>query len=142
MLLAKNPMQLEITSGFASSWELLTTVLKQNHLLDEKNWVDYNDDLLLSGWFTMHPLCLKQHNISFEGVKRKYDRYYDWLLDPHTGFIGSKGETKHIQPFLANNLLRVYDEKLAEPGCHHEVRKVDESKHFVIHQIIKVCKRQ
>ena len=138
-LLAKNPMQLEITSGFASSWELLTTVLKQNHLLDEKNWVDYNDDLLLSGWFTMHPLCLKQHNISFGGVQRKYSRYYEWLLDSETGFIGSKGETKHIRPFLANNLLRMYDEKLAEPGCHHEVRKVDESEHFIIHQIVKVC---
>jgi len=141
-LLRKNPMELEITSGFTASWELLTTVLMQNHLLDEKNWVDYNQDLLLSGWFTMHPLCLKQHHISSDGIKRKYDRYYDWLIDPHTGIIGSKGETKHIRPFLADNLMRMYDEKMAEPGCHHEVRKVDESEHFIIHQIVKVCQEQ
>ena len=138
-ILKKNKMQLEISSGFTASWDYLTTVLKQNHLMDEKNWVDYNNDLLLSGWFTQHPLCLKQHNISFEGVKRKYDRYYDWLLAPDTGIIGAKGETKHIRPFLANNLLRMYDEKLAEPGCRHEVKTVDESEHFIIHQIIKVC---
>jgi len=138
-LLKKNHMQLEITSGFTASWELLTTVLKQNHLLDETNWVNYNHDLLLSGWFTMHPLCLKQHNISHNGIKRKYDRYYDWLLDKNTGIVGSKGETRHIRPFLAHNLLRMYDEKLAEPGCHHEVKAVDESEHFIINQIVKVC---
>ena len=109
--------------------------------MDEKNWVNYNDDLLLSGWFTQHPLCLKQHNISFEGVKRKYDRYYDWLLASNTGIIGAKGETRHIRPFLANNLLRMYDEKYAEPGCHHKVKKVDESEHFIINQIVKVCKK-
>jgi hypothetical protein len=139
-LMEREQMQLEISSGFTASWELLTTVLKQNHLLDEKNWVDYSHDLLLSGWFTMHPLCLKQHHITFKGVKRKYDRYYDWLLDDNTGIIGSKGETKHIRPFLAGNLLRMYDEKLAEPGCHHEVKVADESEHFIIHQIVKVCK--
>lgn len=138
-LVNRNNMKLEIPSGFTSSYELVVTVLKQNHLLQEKNWVDYNHYLLLSGWFTMHPLCLKQHDISFKKVKRKYNTYYEYLLDDKTGIIGSKGTT-HINPFLANNLLRMYDEKFTQgTNCLHKVKVVDQSNHFIINQIVKVC---
>ena len=139
-LVNRNNMQLEISSGFTASWVHVVTVLKQGHLLNEKDWVDYNRHLLLSGWFTMHPLCLKQHNISFKNVKRKYNSYYEYLLDRNTGIIGDLKGEENIRPFLANNLLRMYDEKFAkELGCYHKVNVVDQSEHFAIRQIIKVC---
>ena len=91
-LIEKNHMELEITSGFPSSWNRLIEALMQNHLFDEKQWISYSKDLFLSGWLTRVPLLYKQHHISFGGVKRKYAHYHDWLIQPHSGIIGSKGE--------------------------------------------------
>ena len=139
-LINRNNMELEISSGFTASWDLTIKVLMQGHLLYEKDWVDYRRYLLLSGWFTMHPLCLKQHDITFKNTKRKYNTYYEYLLDKKTGIIGDLKGKAHINPFLANNLLRMYDEKFVkEPGCNHKVRIVDHTEYFAIRQIVKVC---
>jgi len=139
-LVNRNNMKLEISSGFTATWDLTIKVLMQGHLFYEKNWVDYRRYLLLSGWFTMHPLCLKQHDITFKNIKRKYNTYYEYLLNKKTGIIGDlKGEA-HIRPFLANNLLRMYDEKFVKgSGCHHKIKIVDQSEHFAIRQIVKEC---
>ena len=133
-------MQLEITTGFTSSWEYLIETIMQNHLFDEKNWIDYHDDLLLQGWFSRVPLVYKQHNVSFGEIERKYKHYHDWLLAPQSGFLGSTGEARHIRPFLAKNLMRLYDQKFPQNGCHHDAVLVDQSEHFVIHKVIKLCK--
>lgn len=140
-LINRNNMQLEMPAGFMASWDFSANVLKQGHLLMEKDWVDYNRYLLLSGWFTMHPFFFEQHNISFKNVKRKYNSYYEYLLDSNTGIIGDLEGKKHIRPFLANNLLRLYDEKFIKKGsgCYHKVKIVDQSEHFAIRQIVKVC---
>ena len=138
-LLKNNQMQLEITTGFTSSWEYLIETIMQNHLFDEKNWIDYYDDLLLQGWLSRVPLVYKQHNISFNGVKRKYEHYHDWLLDPKSGFLGSTGETRHIQKFLQDNLMHLYDQKFPQKGCKHKVIPVDITQHFIIHRVTKLC---
>jgi hypothetical protein len=138
--LKKNKMQLEITTGFTSSWDHLIETIMQNHLFDENNWIDYHDDLLLQGWFSRVPLVYKQHNVSFNGIKRKYEHYHDWLISPKSGFLGSTGEGRHIRPFLAQNLMRMYDEKFPKQGCKHIVALVDQSKHFVIHKVLQQCK--
>ena len=138
-LLNRNKMQLEITSGFTSSWDNLVETIMQNHLFDEKNWIDYYDDLLLQGWFSRVPLVYKQHNISFNGVKRKYEHYHDWLLDPKSGFLGSTGETRHIHKFLRDNLMHLYDQKFPQKGCKHIVIPVDITQHFIIHRVTKLC---
>ncbi len=139
-LVNRNNMKLEISSGFTANWDLTIKVLMQGHLFYEKNWVDYRRHLLLSGWFTMHPLCLEQHDITFKNIKRKYNTYYEYLLDKKTGIIGDLKGKAHIRPFLANNLLRMYDEKFVkEPGCKHKIHIVDHSEHFVISQIVKEC---
>lgn len=132
-------MKLETSSGFSTSWGLTQTVLEQNHLLHEKDGVYYdNDNLVLAQWFVLHPMFFEQHDISFKNIKRKYSTYYEYLLDDNTGVIGSKDKTT-INPFLAGNLLRIYDTKFAEKGCHHEVKTLDESEHFLINAIVKVC---
>ncbi len=141
-LLNRNKMQLEITSGFASSWDNLVETIMQNHLFDEKNWIDYYDDLLLQGWFSRVPFVYKQHNVSFGGIERKYKHYHDWLLDPKSGFLGSTGETRHIRPFLEKKLLKLYDQKFPKSGCKHIVLPVDMSRHFIIHQIRELCKNK
>lgn len=138
-LLNKQHMALEITSGYPASWERLIEVIMQNHLFDEENWVDYHDDLLLSGWLSRVPLVYEQHHISFNGVKRKYPHYHDWMLDKHTGIIGSKGESKHIVPFLRDRLMKLYDKKFPKSGCQHMPIVVDQTEHFVIHRIIQKC---
>jgi len=139
-LLKRNKsMQLEITTGFPSSWEYLIETIMQNHLFDERNWIDYDNDLLLQGWFSRVPLVYKQHNVSFNGVKRKYAHYHDWLIQPTSGILGSKGESKHIRPFLLRNLMRMYDKKFPKKGCYHEPIVVDESEHFVIHRVAQIC---
>ena len=132
-------LQLELTTGFPSSWEYLIEAIMQNHLFDEKNWVDYDNDLLLQGWFSRVPLVYKQHNVSFRGVERKYKHYHDWLISPQAAIIGSKGESRHKRLFLIKNLMRMYDEKFPKKGCKHKVIVVDESKHFIIHKVIEFC---
>ena len=129
-------MEFEITSGFPSSWEYLIEAIKQDHLFDEKNWIDYDNDFLLSGWFSGVPMLYKQHHISFNGVKRKYAHYHDWLIDPKTAIVGSKGERRHERIFLLKNLMRMYDEKFPKKGYKHLVKIVDETPHFIIHQVI------
>ncbi len=138
-IIKRNNMELEITTGFPSSWEYLIEGIMQNHLFDEKNWVDYYDDLLLQGWFSRVPLVYKQHNVSFGGVKRKYEHYHDWLMSSKAGIIGSKGENRHIRIFLKRNLMSIYDKKFPKEGCKHQSIVADESKHFVIHKIIYYC---
>lgn len=138
-LLQKHPMALEITSGYPASWERLVEVLMQNHLFDEKNWVDYHDDLLLSGWLSRVPLVYAQHHISFGGITRQYPHYHDWMLDSHSGIIGSKGESKHIRPFLRDKLMKLYDQKFPKKGCFHTPIVIDQTKHFIIHHIIQKC---
>ncbi len=136
-IIARNHMQLEITSGYPASWGLLVEALMENHLFDEANWADFYHDLLLSGWFTQSPICYRQHQISADGVKRKYATYYDWLMDPNTGIIGSKGERRHVHPFLATKLMALYDKKHPKKGFRHIPEVVDESKHFIIHRIVQ-----
>lgn len=139
-LVNRNHMKLEMPAGFTASWELSAEVLKEGHLLREKDWLDYNRHFLLSGWFTMHPLFFKQHNISFKNVTRKYNSYYEYLIDRNTGIIGDLNGTKNIRPFLTDNLHRMYDEKFTNgSGCYHKVKIVDKSEHFAIRQIVKVC---
>jgi len=129
-------MEFEITSGFPSSWEYLIEAIMQDHLFDEKNWIDYDNDFLLSGWFSGVPMLYKQHHVSFNGVKRKYAHYHDWLIDPKTAIVGSKGEARHIRVFLLKNLMRMYDEKFPKKGYKHMVKLVDETPHFIIHQVV------
>jgi len=138
-IIDKNHMELEITSGYPASWERLIEAIMENHLFDEPNWVGYDKKLLLSGWLTTAPLPYAQHHISYQGVKRKYEHYHDWLIAKNTGIIGSKGESKHIRPFLKNRLMKLYDAKFPKLGCKHIPIVVDESKHFIIHQIIEKC---
>lgn len=138
-IIQRNHMHLEITSGFPSSWERLIEALMQNHLFDEKNWVGYDRELLLSGWLTKTPFPYKQHDISFDGVKRKYNNFHEWMLAKDSGFIGSKGERRHIRPFLKSNLMKMYDEKFPKEGCYHTPIVVDQSKHFIIHRIVQKC---
>jgi hypothetical protein len=131
-------MKLEPASGFTSSWKGIRTAVKQNHLLYEKNNIDFNHHFIHAQWFAMHPVFFKQHDISFKGIHRKYNSYYEYLLDKNTGIIGSKDKATTNQ-FLVNNLLKMYDEKFAEPGCSHKIKMVDQSEHFTINQIVKVC---
>lgn len=131
-------MKLETPAFFTSSCDLTMVVLEQNHLLYEKGGVYYNNPLILAAWFTMHPIFFKQHDITFKNIKRKYNSYYEYLLDKDTGIIGSPGTT-NLDPFLTGNLLRMYDEKFAEPGCRHKIDVADRSEHFIINRIVKVC---
>jgi hypothetical protein len=138
-LIKRNQMNLEITSGYPSSWGKLIEALMQNHLFEESHWVGYDRELLLSGWLTNAPLPYQQHEISFGGVERKYPNFHAWLMDEKSGIVGSKGEGHHIQPFLARNLMRLYDEKFPKKGCNHAPIVVDESQHFIIHRIVQRC---
>jgi len=139
-IIQRNHMHLEITSGFPASWQKLVEALMENHLFNEKNWVGYDRELLLSGWFTKSPFPYQQHNISFDGVKRKYNNFHEWMLAKDSGFIGSKGERRHASVFLNLNLMRMYDEKFPPKyGCYHTPVIVDQSKHFIIHRIIQKC---
>lgn len=137
-------MKLETPSGFFSPWILTRELFMQNHLFYEKEGLNYNGNLVLAHWFTMHPLFFKQHDISFKGVKRKYSNYHEYLLNENTGTIGSKGKIGFnsfgFNPFLTNNLLRMYDEKfITNSECHHAIKIVDESEHFIIKQMIIQC---
>jgi len=132
-------MTLETPSGFFSSWKLTQKMLEQNHLYYEKEGLNYNENLVLAQWFTMHPLFFKQHNITFKDIKRKYRNYYEYLLNENTGTIGSKNKDG-FNPFLKNNLLRIYDEKfMMKRKCHHVIKVVDESEHFIIKQMRIEC---
>jgi len=74
-------------------------------------------------------------------MERKYSSYYEYLIDDHTGIIGSKEKTI-IDKFLTKNLLRIYDEKFENNNsCYHKVEIVDQSKNFIISRIVKKCEK-
>ncbi len=137
----RNEMKLEHSIGFPTSMDFIPQVFEQNHLLQEKKWVTFDNTLLPASWLAMHPFFFESHDISFKNMERKYSSYYEYLIDDHTGIIGSKEKTI-IDKFLTKNLLRMYDEKFENNNsCYHKVEIVDQSKNFIISRIVKKCEK-
>ena len=132
-LMAKHPLYYyELSLGFPRSFGLLSMIIIQNHLFDEKNWLSLEKNkILLSGWISRHPFFYKSHDISFKNEKRKYKNYYEYLIDDHTAFIG----TKEINGNLNRKMLSLYDKKY---DGYHTIKVLDESKHFTLTQVIKI----
>ena len=118
----------------------LSTIFLYNYIFHEDIWLKINDkEILPTGWLTRHPFFYKTHEMSDKYIKRKYDTYYDYLIDDRTAFIGGKK--------LLNNegfniyLLGTYDKLYLKdkPNCKHKPFIVAESEHFTISQIKVDC---
>jgi hypothetical protein len=117
----------------------LNTVFQANYLFRENSWLQLNDkEILPTGWLVRHEFFYDAHDLSDNYTKRKYETYYDYLIDDKTAFFGSRRVVKRKNFKL---LLNEYDKRYLEdrPGCRHETFIVKESKHFAISQIRVKC---
>ncbi len=136
-LMAKYPdMKYASALGFPRSFGKLSIVLREAHLFDEKNWLSFEKNgILLAGWPSRHPYFYKTHNISFNNVKRKFDNFYQFMIDEHSAFIG----TKDVDEEFNKKILNLYDLKYGTNGInYHRIKVLDESKNFSLTKIIKV----
>ena len=115
------------------------TVFKANYLFHENDWIQLsNKGVLPTGWLVRHEFFYRSHNISDKENKRKYDTYYDYLIDDETAFFGGKVLMKGKK---FNTLLNAYDKRYLKdrPNCKHNTFTVAKSKHFSISQIRVEC---
>ena len=124
-------------TGFSNE---LNTVFKANYLFHENNWLQLNDkEILPTGWLVRHEFFYKTHNLSDKYTIRKYNSYYEYLIDDKTAFFGSRllipDESFKV------HLLGTYDNLYLKdrPNCKHKTFIVKESKHFAISQIRVDC---
>ena len=109
----KYDMRYEVSTDFPRAWIDVGIVFKQSHIFDEKHWIHCSrDKIMLSSWVARHPYFYKFHNISFEKYKRKYNNYYEFLLDENTAFIGSIKADRKVNDVI----LRMYDKKYHPNG--------------------------
>ncbi len=136
-LVHKYPMKYEVASSFPRTLYDVGNVFVQSHIFDEKRWIhSARDNILFSAWISRHPYFYYSHNISFKGEKRKYDSFYEFVLDENTGFIGSK----IIDSKVNNVILRMYDEKYTfSEDCYHTINVLSETEHFSVTQLIRNC---
>ncbi len=114
-------------------------VFRNNYLFYEDNWLKLNDkEILPAGWLSRHELFYIAHNLSDANTKRKYSKYYDFLIDDETAFFGSK---MLIRGGNSKILLDTYDKLHLKdrPNCRHKAFIVAESEHFAISQIKVDC---
>jgi len=82
-----------------------------------------------------HPYFYKSHHISRD-KKRKYASYYDYLIGSESAFIGSKERDEKINA----RILGMYDKLYGEKGeCVHKIKGIDESEHFSVVKVERVC---
>ncbi len=138
-LVHKYPIKYEVASSFPRALYDVGNVFMQSHIFDERQWIhSFRDNILFSAWISRHPYFYYSHNISFKGEKRKYDSFYEFLLDENTGFIGSKISDSQVN----NVVLRMYDEKYTySESCYHEIKVLSETEHFSVTQLIKNCEK-
>jgi len=117
----------------------LVSLGQVNYLFHENDWLKINKkEILPNSWVSRHPFFYETHQISHNGIQRKFANYHEFLIDEHTGFIGSRllQESKAL-PYL----LHQYDKQYLsnQPNCRHTVALISVSEHFSVSQIKVVC---
>lgn len=132
-------LEISLSFPYGKSENYIDKIFKNQALFFESDWVLLsNENILLPfGWFARHPLFYKIHNIDFENKNRKFSNYYEFMVDNNTAFIGEKDVSLKI---FDKKLLTMYNEKyLSNTNCYLTIVLLDESKHFTISQVQKIC---
>jgi len=140
-LIAKSNKICEASVNFPTGFtNEVNSVFKANYLFHENNWLQLNNkEILPTGWLSRNTFFYNTHNISDAHTKRKYNNYYEYLIDDKTAFFGSRllipDESFKV------HLLGAYDNLYLKdrPNCKHKTFIVEESKHFAISQIRIDC---
>ena len=139
-LIGESGIACEPSINFPTRWTpAVTSLFQANYLFRETSWPKLNQhEILPAGWLSRHPYFYETHEISHNGIKRRYSNYHDFLLDDHTGFIGGKEITDNQKSRI---LLDRYDALYLKgrPQCRHRVKIVKSSAHFAISQITVEC---
>ena len=115
-------------------------IFQTNFLFHEKEWLKINkSEILPNNWISKHKYFYETHDISHNGIKRKFNNYHEFLIDKNTGFFGGK-ELQRAKDALY--FLNIYDKHYLgdRPECRHTVYVVAESENFAITQIRVDCK--
>ena len=139
-LIEKSGVACEISMNFPTQFSTeLISLMQVNYLFHEEDWLKMNpNEILPNNWISRHPFFYETHQISHNGIKRKFDRYHDFLLDSHTGFIGSR----LLQDSKGSAyLLHQYDKQYLsdKPKCRHAIALVAVSENFSISQVRVDC---
>ena len=131
----------EISMNFPTLYNTeLLHIIQSNFLFREKDWLKINKSEILPGfWLSRLPFFYETHNISHNGIKRKFNDYHEFLIDRKSGFIGGKELQKSRDALF---LLQIYDKYYLQdkPECRHQVYIVAKSEHFAISQIRIDCR--
>jgi len=139
-LIKKSGIACEFSMNFPTQLTSeLISLVQVNYLFHENDWLKMNqNEILPNNWLSRHPYFYKTHQISHNGIKRKFNNYYEFLLDDHTGFIGSRflQESKGL-PYL----LHQYDKQYLsnQPECRHMIALISVSENFSISQVRVNC---
>ena len=139
-LIEKSGIACEFSMNFPTKLTAeLISLVQVNYLFHENDWLKINENgILPNNWLSRHPFFYETHQISHDGMKRKFDNYHEFLLNEHTGFIGSRllQDSKAL-PYL----LHQYDKQYLsnQPNCRHAIALVAVSEHFSISQIRIEC---
>ena len=140
-LIAKSNKICEASVNFPTGFtNEVNSVFKANYLFHENNWLQLNDkEILPTGWLSRNTFFYNTHNISDAHTKRKYNNYYEYLIDDKTAFFGSR--LLIPDESFKKYLLGAYDKKYLKdrPNCKHKTFIIDTSKHFAISQIRIDC---
>ncbi len=135
-LMERKPLLYETAIYFPTNYtpEYIWSTILQNRLFEEKEW--FTRYILPADWVSRHLLFYKLHNISHNGIKRKYKNFHDFLVSPGTAFIGGKEINKKFNEVI----LSEYDKKFLEnTKCRHEVRIIAESENYAISKVFIIC---
>jgi hypothetical protein len=141
-LVTESNVVVEGSIRFPTNWRQTKYLYGYYQLFREDTWINYSEGKFLPfGWSFRHRIWYRMHNISKGDIKRKYNNYYEFLMDPGTGFIGDHHMIKSRKNQL---ILSLYDEKyLTEEqrsqGCRHITRITNKSRHLSISKIILEC---
>lgn len=136
-LIQSSDVKVELSIYFPTDFKF-NEILSNNIMFDEINWINSKNNILPAGWTSRTDLFYKTHNISHNKDIRKYQNYYEFLMDNKTAFIGGK----KINQSLNNRVLKGYDQHYLpkDSTCKHKVYILKESSNFSITQIRLDCK--
>ena len=125
---------IENANGFPMPNVTQTIDQLQLHLFDEDTWI-YNEfrNVKFAGWTSRHPFFYKDHDISFHGITRKYDTYYDFMTSPQTAYIGAND---HNNENIISMILYHYNEISIKKNCQHRIVTIEATPHILLQRIV------
>ncbi|WP_345986112.1 hypothetical protein WCX49_03075 [Sulfurimonas sp. HSL-1656] len=117
----------------------LNEVFKYHRVFDEGAWPHWGRaNYYVAGWLSRHPYFYRKHNISHGGIDRRFDSYYEFMMDENTTFLGGNATNIDIEQ-THRRLLDYYDHHKANMGCKHKIVDMNSTLNFKLVRLSVEC---